>query len=277
MTLYPSQGERGMEKEHLISIGKLSEITNTHVKSLRYYEKLGILSPAYVNPESGYRYYSFSQISLVEAIQLCVDLDIPLKNFSDFRSEQNHSILYNELLKAGKRTAEIKINSIFRKLKHLEDIRLEITRAESCYQSKEPIKCNMPSKTCWIIAYSGYQNGSEYYNKLNQAILEAQKCGFQIGYDAGLLLVCQGHVDKQYLYVDLLNIDQQHEHDNIIHIPASNFLCMKTTNSNIKSVYNVFPDLFNTKEDKYVIETELFIGEYDYENPIYELRCSLPE
>ena len=36
-------------------------------------------APAYVDPSIGYRYYSLQHIPVVDAIQLCVDLDIPLK------------------------------------------------------------------------------------------------------------------------------------------------------------------------------------------------------
>lgn len=68
-----------MKKDNLLSIGALSKQTGVHIKSLRYYDSLGILRPAYVDPSSGYRYYSLQQIPVVDAIQLCVDLDIPLK------------------------------------------------------------------------------------------------------------------------------------------------------------------------------------------------------
>ena len=41
-------------KNRLFSIGKLSTLTGVHIQSLRYYEELGILKPAYVDPQSGY-------------------------------------------------------------------------------------------------------------------------------------------------------------------------------------------------------------------------------
>ena len=40
----------------LISIGDLSKLTGVNIKSLRYYEKIGVLLPAYVDPDSRYRY-----------------------------------------------------------------------------------------------------------------------------------------------------------------------------------------------------------------------------
>ena len=59
-----------MKKENLLSISALSKQTGVHIKSLRYYDSLGILRPAYVDSSSGYRYYSLQQIPVVDAIQL---------------------------------------------------------------------------------------------------------------------------------------------------------------------------------------------------------------
>ena len=58
-----------MDKQNLLTIGNLSKQTGVHVKSLRYYEQLGILLPAYTDPDTGYRYYTLSQIPVVDAIR----------------------------------------------------------------------------------------------------------------------------------------------------------------------------------------------------------------
>ena len=101
-----------MDKSKLISIGTLSKLTGVHIKSLRYYDRLGILRPAYIDPASGYRYYSFPQIHVVDAIQLCVDLGIPLKQFTDFVGEDGRQIHYGALLARGTELAGAKIRSI---------------------------------------------------------------------------------------------------------------------------------------------------------------------
>ena len=54
-------------------------------KSLRYYEQLGILTPARVDPQSGYRYYAMSQMIVVDVIITCIELGIPLKSLADYR------------------------------------------------------------------------------------------------------------------------------------------------------------------------------------------------
>lgn len=69
---------------NFLSIGELAKLRNVNVQSLRYYEKLGILVPAYINPENGYRYYSLDQIMILDTIILCIDLGIPLKDLKNY-------------------------------------------------------------------------------------------------------------------------------------------------------------------------------------------------
>ena len=107
-----------MNKQELIPIGVLSNITNVHIQSLRYYERIGILKPAYTDANTKYRYYTFSQIRIVEAIQYCVELGIPLKEFSKFVTETN-DLDYAALISYGHKVAKEKIESIMLKIKHL--------------------------------------------------------------------------------------------------------------------------------------------------------------
>ena len=44
-------------QENLYSIGEAAEILGISVQTLRYYDKIKLLEPAYINPNTGYRYY----------------------------------------------------------------------------------------------------------------------------------------------------------------------------------------------------------------------------
>ncbi len=46
----------------MLSIGQFSKTCMVTVKALRYYDKIGLIKPAFVNPETGYREYSEEQI-----------------------------------------------------------------------------------------------------------------------------------------------------------------------------------------------------------------------
>lgn len=69
-----------MEPEKdLLSIGEMAKLTGISVQAFRYYERKNIIKPDYVNPDSGYRYYSPSQIFFIQLISNCVNLDVALK------------------------------------------------------------------------------------------------------------------------------------------------------------------------------------------------------
>ncbi len=57
------------EKRQLFRIGELSKIFHLPVKTLRYYSDIGLLVPAFTDPDSGYRYYSVDQFVLIDVIR----------------------------------------------------------------------------------------------------------------------------------------------------------------------------------------------------------------
>lgn len=44
-----AESRNKMQKQSLLTIGLLSKITDVSIKSLRYYERIGILQPAYTD------------------------------------------------------------------------------------------------------------------------------------------------------------------------------------------------------------------------------------
>lgn len=53
----------------LYSIGEVSKIKEITVKTLRYYHKIGILIPKFIDENTGYRYYSIDQFIYIDIIK----------------------------------------------------------------------------------------------------------------------------------------------------------------------------------------------------------------
>ena len=64
--------------------GKMAKVKQISIKALRYYEKIGILKPAYCAPDTGYRYYKNEQMLAIDMIKFLQILDIPLKNWNQY-------------------------------------------------------------------------------------------------------------------------------------------------------------------------------------------------
>jgi len=62
----------------MLTIGQFSKIAQVTTKSLRYYDQIGLLKPAYLAKENGYRYYSTSQLEEVLFIQRLKEYDFSL-------------------------------------------------------------------------------------------------------------------------------------------------------------------------------------------------------
>jgi DNA-binding transcriptional MerR regulator len=61
-----------------LSIGDFSRMTHLSIKALRHYHDVGLLGPADVDPQSGYRYYQADQIPTAQVIRRFRDLGMPL-------------------------------------------------------------------------------------------------------------------------------------------------------------------------------------------------------
>ncbi|WP_433323468.1 MerR family transcriptional regulator [Spirillospora sp. CA-294931] len=61
-----------------LPIGRFARLCRLSVKQLRHYDELGLLAPARVDPDSGYRYYRPAQARDALLIGLLRSLDVPL-------------------------------------------------------------------------------------------------------------------------------------------------------------------------------------------------------
>ena len=56
------------ENGALYKIGMFAAMNHVTVKTLRFYEEQGLLTPALIHPETGYRYYTLSQMAVLHQI-----------------------------------------------------------------------------------------------------------------------------------------------------------------------------------------------------------------
>jgi DNA-binding transcriptional MerR regulator len=114
----------------MVKIGYFSRLSQVPVKTLRYYDQIGLLTPAHVDDFTGYRYYSISQLSRLNRILALKDLGLSL--------EQIGQILTGELTAAELRGMLILRHSQLREqVKEAEEmlarveIRLQIIEMEN--------------------------------------------------------------------------------------------------------------------------------------------------
>lgn len=67
----------------MFKIGEFSKLVQVPVPTLRYYDQLGLLKPLKVDPMTGYRYYSASQLPQLHRILALKGLGFSLEQISD--------------------------------------------------------------------------------------------------------------------------------------------------------------------------------------------------
>ena len=119
-----------------LTIGEVSKIKQVSPKSLRYYEKLGILLPAYTNKETGYRYYTVEQLLIVELIHICIELGIPLKNFKNYITPQE-DIDIEKLVAEGSQIVNEKIRKLESQKQFLSNVFVHVQRTNIVKERQE--------------------------------------------------------------------------------------------------------------------------------------------
>ena len=83
--------------DQLFTIGKIAALTGVSVQALRYYDKLGLLIPKYINPRTGYRYYSYDHLQIINRIRYLQNLGLSLADIKEAFESGDLSVLRNKL------------------------------------------------------------------------------------------------------------------------------------------------------------------------------------
>ena len=77
----------------MYKIGDFSKVTNTPIKTLRYYDEIGLLKPSYIDYFTGYRYYEKNQINIIREIRALKDINLSLKEIKQYLETRDMNII----------------------------------------------------------------------------------------------------------------------------------------------------------------------------------------
>ena len=104
--------KKELEQPRLYKIGMFANISRVTIKTLRYYDEQGLLKPAYIDEENGYRYYLATQIADLHQILALREMGLTLEEIKIVNSgESGKDILQrrkqNILSEIAKLTSEL--------------------------------------------------------------------------------------------------------------------------------------------------------------------------
>ena len=114
-------------KENLLSITELAKLRQVTSETLRYYDRIGLITPDYVDPQTRYRYYSIRQYEKLGTIKELRQLGMSIHDITDYFSGRNlrksHQLLLHqlELLEEEIRKQQLLSEILRRKLHFLSE------------------------------------------------------------------------------------------------------------------------------------------------------------
>ncbi len=86
-----------MDIKNLFTIGEMGGLFRTNIRTLRYYDDIGLLKPEVVDPKTGYRYYSARQFERMNTIKYLRNLNMPLDKIKAF-FENRDTLVMEQIL-----------------------------------------------------------------------------------------------------------------------------------------------------------------------------------
>ena len=255
-------------KNNLLTIGELSKRTGCSIKSLRYYDSIGLLKPVYINNKTNYRYYNFEQTRMVELIQICVHLSIPLKEVKNLVFRDDGKIDYKYLIEYGKKITKEKISTLNENLNFLNLLQENIERVDS-YGDGESKEFDLNEKYYYAIPLYEDEMNDAYYKSLDILFNECFSKNLSIKHDYGVIINIKNNVVTKFVVCEVDKKDSNIE--NVIKVKEGTFLCKKTNEFNFDKICDMFSDV--SYSDKTIIISPGY--SYDFSSPYFEVKCSL--
>lgn len=107
--------------QDLESIGRFARRAGIPVSHLRHYHETGLLEPAFVDPESGYRYYAAAQREAAEVIAILRSIDMPVREIQRVLADPSEATV-GEVLTTHRAWLEKRLTQVAGRLEAIDQI-----------------------------------------------------------------------------------------------------------------------------------------------------------
>ena len=147
-----------------MQIKEFAEFMGVSVRTLHYYDEIGLLAPAYVDEYTGYRYYNENSLLHMQEILFYRELDFSLKSIGEILSSPNYDT--NKALKEQKNLLTLKKERLERLISAVDDA-MKGENVMSAFDNSEFEKHKAEAKEKWgkTDAYKEHTEKTKHYSK----------------------------------------------------------------------------------------------------------------
>ncbi len=147
-----------------MQIKEFAEFAGVSVRTLHYYDEIGLLAPAYVDSTTGYRYYDESSLLRMQEILFYRELDFSLKSIAEILSSPNYD--KEKAMKAQKNLLLLKKERLERLISSIDDA-VKGENIMGAFDNSEFEKYKAEAKEKWgkTNAYKEYAEKTKDYSK----------------------------------------------------------------------------------------------------------------
>ena len=232
-------------KQKLLSIGDLARLKGINIQSLRYYDRIGVLKPAYVNPDTGYRYYTPEQIIILDIIQLCLAFHLPLKSLEALQPDSEAPLNLKEMILDGQNEARKKLLEAQKTLDLSFDLIEQIERLDTPRNINEPYTVDFNTRALLTLPWDAvHDNGKTYLKRIADLHEQARQYNLTTLSGQGIYITDPLGDLTQYIYIAVEPLSESAGKtstlpDTYIELPAASYTCMITPEHELTDIQNV--------------------------------------
>lgn len=252
---------------NLFSIGEVAKMKDITIKALRYYHKMDILIPRYIDEKTGYRYYSIDQFIYIDIIKTCRELRTSTIELQEiFKDCDTDQLL--KFLQLKRCEAEENINKMQEVIKNIDTLNMQVENSKDILNHDE-IAIQFFEQRYIIVAPCKEVGDFQellYYSDLEKIIQDKEG---KMSMERGIIynFNAEGNAEPKYVFSGLQGNANIEVDQNITILPRGKYLTLayskdneeeciikivkyvKENNLKIKSFIEVelFNDLFNTE------------------------------
>ncbi|MER2192926.1 MAG: MerR family transcriptional regulator [Solibacillus sp.] len=269
-------------KKNYLTVSDISKMTNLPIRTLHYYDEIDLFKPAYVDPQTNYRYYDESQIYQLDLIKSLKYIGTPLKSIKYAQSLTLAQLL--EFLTEQEQIVEEKVQRMLEvqqtllKTKNLLAEQLNIPKYNEIYLTNVTAERLLAIKTTDLNLLNATD---EYFSILTKT---AEREGTIIGSYGGIYpfknyeTIHQIYYD--YLFTPLLTaryVDLVQEDEEVLIMPAGTYACIAFLLENEAMYFQAYKKLFaSVKEPQSpVYEVYMPVSYAPTESPQYVVELKV--